>query len=38
MTQVIAAVGEEAQNRLANAPPWYESDEPDADDQKLAAD
>ena len=30
---------EEAKNRLANAPPWYdEADEFDADDQALAAD
>ena len=30
---------EEAQNRLANAPPWYdEADDSDADDQALAAD
>jgi hypothetical protein len=39
MAQVIAAVGDEAQHRLANAPPRYnETDASDTDDRQLAAD
>jgi hypothetical protein len=36
---LAAAVGEKAQNRLSNAPPWSsQTDKADADDQALAAD
>jgi DNA methylase len=35
---IFPAYTEEARTRLGNAPAWYNEDEPDADDQQLAAD